>query len=73
MMSTTASVPVRHLIGGEWTGSPTAERRNPARLDEVVAELAVGGADEVEAALSAAEAAFPAWRKTPARSVPSSV
>ncbi len=66
MMSTTASVPVRHLIGGEWTGSPTAERRNPARLDEVVAELAVGGADEVEAALSAAEAAFPAWRKAPA-------
>ena len=68
-MSAAAPVEVRHLIGGEWTGSAEAERRNPARPDEVVAQLAVGGTDDVEAALAAASAAFPGWRKTspPAR------
>ena len=38
---------VRHLIGGEWTGEPTEERRNPARPDEVVAQIASGGEAEV--------------------------
>ena len=57
---------VRHLIGGEWLGESVKERRNPARPDEVVAELPDGGADEVEAALSAAEIALGEWRKTAA-------
>ena len=65
-MSATTTVAVRHLIGGEWLGSPAGERRNPARPDEVVAEMPSGGLEEVEAAIEAAEAAFPAWRKTPA-------
>jgi acyl-CoA reductase-like NAD-dependent aldehyde dehydrogenase len=56
---------VQHLIAGEWTGEASRERRNPARPDEVVAEISDGGVAEVEAALEAAEAAFPAWRDTP--------
>lgn len=62
-------VEVRHLIGGEWTGSAAAERRNPARPDEVVAQLAIGNTDDVEAALAAATDAFRGWRNTapPAR------
>ena len=57
---------VRHLIGGEWVGDPSEERRNPARPDEVVAQIASGGEAEVEAAISAAEGAATAWRETPA-------
>jgi aldehyde dehydrogenase (NAD+) len=59
-------VEVRHLIGGEWTGTPERERENPARSGEVVASIPVGGAGEVEAAIAAAQAAVPEWRKTPA-------
>ena len=66
MSAATSPVEVRHLIGGEWTGSAEAERRNPARPDEVVAQIAVGGSDDVEAALSAAANAFRAWRNTAA-------
>jgi aldehyde dehydrogenase (NAD+) len=65
-MTITAVTPidVRHLIGAEWTGEPAAERRNPARRDEVVARIAVGTRADALAALDAAEAAFPAWRRT---------
>ena len=65
-MSAAAPIAVHHLIGGEWTGEPERTRENPARPGEVVAELPTGGAGEVEAALTAARAAFPGWRKTPA-------
>ena len=61
-----STVTVKHLIGGEWTGEPVRERRNPARPSEVVAEIPAGGPEEVEAAVAAAQAAYPAWRKTPA-------
>src|SRR5918996_3009692 len=65
-MSTTAPIAVRHLIGGEWSGERARERENPARPGEIVAELPAGGIDEVDAAIAAAQAAYPAWRKTPA-------
>lgn len=65
-MSTSAPIRVQHLIGGEWTGSPAGERRNPARGDEVVAEIPSGGPGDVDAALQAAQEAFPGWRRTPA-------
>ncbi len=58
-------IEIRHLIGGEWSGSPVRERENPARPGEVVARIPAGGADEVDAAIEAAQAAYPAWRKTP--------
>ena len=57
---------IEHLINGR----PVASRRyfetvNPA-TQEVLAEVASGGADEVAAAVAAAKAAFPAWAGTPA-------
>ncbi len=65
-MTVAAPVAVRHLIGGEWTGAPGAERRNPARPDEVVSEFPAGTAEDVDAAITAAQQAYPGWRKTAA-------
>ncbi|HEC17108.1 MAG TPA: aldehyde dehydrogenase family protein [Sedimenticola sp.] len=50
------------IIGGEEieTGCSLVSV-NPARPDEVVGRVASGGEAEAEAALKAAEAAFPAW------------
>lgn len=51
-----------HLIGGRRVGGPrSAEIRNPSDTDEVVALTPQGGPAEVEAAVDAARAAFPAW------------
>ncbi|MBW7925522.1 MAG: aldehyde dehydrogenase family protein, partial [Burkholderiaceae bacterium] len=57
---------IEHLIDGE----PVASRRyfettNPA-TQEVLAEVAQGGVDEVNAAVAAAKAAFPKWAGLPA-------
>jgi malonate-semialdehyde dehydrogenase (acetylating) / methylmalonate-semialdehyde dehydrogenase len=59
-------LPCPHLIGGEWlaaTGATTPVF-NPSTGD-VIAECPAGGAAEVNAAVEAAQAAFPAWRDTP--------
>ena len=58
--------PCPNFIGGEWSqpkiaGTPVY---NPSTGD-VIAECPAGGADEVNAAVDAAHAAFPAWRDTP--------
>lgn len=37
---------------------------NPARPSEVIAEVCQAGREEIDAALAAAQAAFPAWRDT---------
>jgi acyl-CoA reductase-like NAD-dependent aldehyde dehydrogenase len=42
------------------------ERRNPANPDEVTGRFPAAGPEEVEAAVSAAEAALPGWAATPA-------
>ena len=54
-----------HLIGGEWTatGGPTLAALDPAS-GEQIAEFAAGGAADVEAAVAAATAAFPRWRRS---------
>ncbi|HRJ47606.1 MAG TPA: CoA-acylating methylmalonate-semialdehyde dehydrogenase [Opitutaceae bacterium] len=55
------------LISGEWqhvTSLATSPVFNPS-LGEVIAELPLGGAAEIEAAVQAAHAAFPAWADTP--------
>ena len=44
----------------------TVRSTNPARLDDVVAEVLLSTADEVVAAFRAAKAAQPAWAATPA-------
>ena len=53
--------PFGHFIGGAFT-DPGAlfETRNPAR-DEVLAEVSQGSAADVDAAVTAARAVFPAW------------
>lgn len=57
---------VQHLIGGRFVDSPeTFETINPA-TQEVLAEVAAGGTEEIHAAVAAAKAAFPKWAATPA-------
>src|SRR5262245_37115316 len=59
-------IPVPLLIAGEWkqasaTGSPV---HNPS-TGEIIAETPLCGPHEVDAAVQAAAAAFPAWWETP--------
>ena len=57
---------VQHLINGKQVaGRETFETVNPA-TQEVLAEVASGGAPEIHAAVAAAMAAFPKWAATPA-------
>ena len=57
---------IQHLINGKsQTSRDTFETVNPA-TQETLAEVARGGADEVNAAVAAAKAAFPAWAGRPA-------
>ncbi len=69
MNQITSPLPVgRSYVGGEWTvfsGVTRAPVYNPS-LGEVIAELPLGGAAEVDSAVKAAHAAFPAWADTPA-------
>ena len=52
---------ISHLINGQHVQSvPTFETLNPA-TQEVIAEVAAGGAQEVYAAVAAAKLAFPKW------------
>lgn len=61
------TAPFRNLIAGEWVGGgETAPNLNPSNVADVVGEYARGGAADVDAAVAAAKAAFPAW----SRSVP---
>ena len=56
---------IQHLIGGRAVESDDYfETIDPATQD-VLAEVARGGAAEVAAAVAAAKAAFPAWAATP--------
>ena len=57
---------IQRLINGKsQTSRDTFETVNPA-TQETLAEVARGGADEVNAAVAAAKAAFPAWASRPA-------
>lgn len=58
---------VLNYVGGEWRRSAAAEWLdvyNPATA-EVIARAPISPGAEVEDAVSAAAAAFPAWRRTP--------
>ncbi|HEX8583806.1 MAG TPA: aldehyde dehydrogenase family protein [Allosphingosinicella sp.] len=51
-----------HFIGGEAvSGEAGGESLNPSNLDEVVASYPKGSAADIDAAVSAARAAFPGW------------
>ena len=66
MSHVTPPYPCPLLINGEWLQPkiPGTPVYNPSTGD-VIAECPAGGADEVNAAVEAAHAAFPAWRDTP--------
>lgn len=67
-MTSSSSIPtVRLLINGEFVESRSQQWRqviNPA-TQQVLAHVPFATADELEAAVASARAAFPAWRKTP--------
>ena len=51
-----------NLINGEWTaGAAYSANTNPSNLADVLGEYAQGDAGQVDAAVAAATAAFPAW------------
>lgn len=56
------------LIDGEWRAPASGAwepNLNPANPDDVIGEFASANADDVNAAVEAAAAAFPGWRGTP--------
>ena len=59
-------ITARHLINGEWLGGADTERMNPARPGELAALSPSGTAADVDAAITAATAAQPAWATLPA-------
>lgn len=59
----------KNYINGKWLDSKsgqTFENRNPADTSEVIGVFPRSGAEEVAAAVEAAQAAYESWRKTPA-------
>src|SRR5882757_9312357 len=58
--------PCPFFIGGEWLSQKAGSTPvfNPS-IGEVIAECPVGTAADVNAAVEAAHAAFPAWMETP--------
>ncbi|HVS67137.1 MAG TPA: aldehyde dehydrogenase family protein, partial [Mycobacteriales bacterium] len=60
---------ITSVIGGAAvSGAPggTIEDRNPARLDDIVAHVAMGNAETFANACAAARAAQPGWADVPA-------
>src|SRR5436189_6179571 len=58
---------LRNFVGGRWVEPEATERldvTNPATGD-VLAEVPLSGATDVDRAVAAAREAFPAWRATP--------
>ena len=58
-----------NYVGGEWRPSLTGRtysKRNPMHPSEVVGEFPASGAEDVDAAVEAAAAAFPDWARKPA-------
>jgi malonate-semialdehyde dehydrogenase (acetylating)/methylmalonate-semialdehyde dehydrogenase len=66
-MATTSVTLLQNYIGGQWVNASTNETsdvRNPA-TGEVLAHVPLSSAADIDAAVQAAQAAFPAWRSTP--------
>src|SRR3981081_322404 len=59
----------KNYIGGRWVESKsgrTFTSTNPAHKNQVLGVMQASNADDVDAAIEAAEKAFPGWRHTPA-------
>lgn len=65
-MTQTTVPQVGHLIAGKMSASDIRDVRDPGRLDDVVAQVAVGTVDDADRAVRAAHAAYPVWRDTSA-------
>jgi malonate-semialdehyde dehydrogenase (acetylating)/methylmalonate-semialdehyde dehydrogenase len=58
---------IPNYVGGQWNAGSTRDSQrvvNPATQEEL-GEIPLSGAEEVAAAVEAASAAFPEWRRTP--------
>src|SRR5215831_18409090 len=67
-MTTLTTTEIRNFIDGHWavsTSDTGLELANPA-TGEPLGKTPAGSSAEVDAAVQAAHAAFPAWRSTPA-------
>ena len=69
-MTTVAAPPITRLtnyINGQWTDSPANEWRDVIKpaTGEVIAQVPLADAAEVNQAVEAAAAAFPEWCRTP--------
>ncbi|MBS2032479.1 MAG: aldehyde dehydrogenase family protein [Deltaproteobacteria bacterium] len=65
----TAADPKGNFIGGAWTPPSTGTyepNTNPADQNDIIGHYARSGAADANAAVSSAQAAFPAWAETPA-------
>jgi acyl-CoA reductase-like NAD-dependent aldehyde dehydrogenase len=65
----TAPTIYQNLIGGEWRDSAsgvTFVDTNPARDSDVIGAFQRSTVEDLDAAISAAQRAFPGWRATPA-------
>ena len=59
----------KNYINGEWVEARSGkaiENRNPANTDELLGMFPASGSEDVEAAISAAKAAYKKWRLVPA-------
>jgi aldehyde dehydrogenase (NAD+) len=54
----------RNYIAGDWVEGEAIPNINPSNTDEVVGYYARASAADVQAAIAAAKAAFPAWSRT---------
>ena len=53
------------LINGQWVATTDRiQSVNPSKPEEVIGQISLGGLSEVEQAIAAAKAAFPAWKNT---------
>ena len=69
MAETMTSPPPANFIAGDWRPSRsnrTYERNNPWRPSEIVGEFPSSTAEDIDAAVRAAEGAWPAWAALPA-------
>src|SRR5881296_215310 len=70
VMAVAAPVREKMFIGGDWVESVdgrTFDVETPAKRGQVIAQVPRGGAADVDRAVRAAQAAFPAWRAMPPR------
>jgi acyl-CoA reductase-like NAD-dependent aldehyde dehydrogenase len=59
----------KNFINGQWVDTSSGKyvpNTNPANTDDIIGHAPQSTREEAQAAIKAAEAAFPAWRATPA-------